>query len=134
MVIPSKISDFKFKKNMFFEHFMIFRFWILDIVFLVFHDGLFISDVGFLILEFCMFLDFLDFVYKNPISVVGLPAGAFFSGKWHISWKKCMFCVFLLIFVEFYVYICVYLCLRKAKQAIVADLWGGGVGFFLILL
>ena len=58
------------------------------------------------------FLDFwildlgiLDFVYKNPISVVRPPAGAFFSGKWHISWKKCTVCVF---FIDFCGIVCIY--------------------------
>ena len=114
MGIPSKIPEFKLKKNdFFFENFRIFRFWILDIVFLVFHDGFLMSDVGFLILKFCIFFGFLDFVYKNPISVVGLPAGAFFSGKMTYIPKKCVYlCVYLFIFMYFmYIYIFyVYLC------------------------
>ena len=74
----------------------------LDIVFLVFHDGFLISDIGFSILEIYMFLDFwildlgiLDFMYKNPISVVRPPAGAFFFWKNDIYPEKSACFVFV---------------------------------------
>ena len=53
----------------FFENFGNIRFWILGVGFLVFHDGFLISDVGFLSLNYCIFLNFwkfsiLDFGYR----------------------------------------------------------------------
>ena len=79
----------------FFWNFGNFRFWILDVGFLVFHDGFLISDVGFLILKFCIFLDFWILCIKIPYPLWGFPQGLFFSGKMtYIPKKVHVLCVF----------------------------------------